>query len=91
MKEAKFEIRSMKFESNSEPRMEHGMNTDGNPCLIRVPSVAPDLFRISDFAGSTQSPPLQFFGDLTLTCEGRIIRPVPEVSRRASDCLGVDR
>jgi len=70
MKEAKFEIRSTKFETNS---------------------VAPDLFRISDFAGSTQSPPLQFFGDLTLTCEGRIIRPMPEVSRRASGCVGVDR
>ena len=71
MKETKFEIRSMKFETNSEPRMEHGKNTDGNQCLIRVPSVAPywfrisdfssQKFRISDFAGSTQSPPSASF------------------------------
>src|ERR1700730_9420334 len=35
-----------KFE-DIEPRIKHGINTDSNPCLIRVPSVAADFwFRI---------------------------------------------
>src|SRR6266478_9533961 len=35
-----------------QPRMEHGSNTDSNPCLVRVPSVAENsdfVLRISDF------------------------------------------
>ncbi len=36
---------------NHEPRMEHGFNTDSDPCSIRVPSVAAssDLGFVSDF------------------------------------------
>ncbi len=32
-----------------QPRMEHGSNTDSNPCSVRVPSVAGNLGFVSDF------------------------------------------
>src|SRR5713101_1078482 len=42
--------KSQTTETQSKPRMKHGWNTESDPCLIRVSSVADCFgFRISDF------------------------------------------
>jgi prepilin-type processing-associated H-X9-DG protein/prepilin-type N-terminal cleavage/methylation domain-containing protein len=50
VEDSRSQIRNPKSE-DSEPRIKHGTNTDSNPCLIRVPSVAANLdfrFRLLD-------------------------------------------
>src|SRR6266851_4163715 len=75
-------ITNSKSEDN-EPRMKHGLNTDFDPCLIRVQSVASDGdfgFRVSDlptYTGSRLATTLKVMG-VELTSMGEVNAAGPE-------------
>jgi geranylgeranyl transferase type-2 subunit beta len=54
----------------SEPRMEHGLNTDSNPCSIRVPSVASFLAGMASLEGGLRANTRAPLADLLSTFTG---------------------